>query len=123
MTYEFECIVCNEHFDCVQRIDDEHKAFHCGIEARRVWGALNTDRDLTYSFVTENFGEPIQINSHRQYKKLLKEHGLCDCSPKEMRQEAEFRRRVNQEDHSRERRKTAENIVSKNRERIKFRRK
>ena len=123
MTYEFECIICNEHFDCIQRINDEHKAFHCGVEARRVWCVLNTDKDLTYSFVTESFGAPLQINSHRQYKRLIKKHGFCDASPREVKQEAEFRKRINQEDYSRERRKTAENIFSQNRERLRFRRK
>lgn len=121
MIYEFRCIICDKHFESIQRMNDEHKAFHCGIEASRVWTSPRTDKDLSYNFVTENFGKPIQINSRGQYKNLIKQHGFMDASPKEVRQEADFRKRVNAESDAIHRRKLAETIFSKKRELLKFR--
>lgn len=118
MIYEFQCIICDKHFDIVQRMNEEHKAFHCGIEALRVWTVPRTDKDLAYNFVTESFGKPIQINSKSKYKNLIKRNGFMDASPKEVRQEAEFRKRINQEDYSRDRKKLAEKIFVKNKEKI-----
>src|SRR3972149_9909840 len=58
-------------------------------------GSFNTDKDLTYNFVTEMFtGKPIQINSKRQFKSLLKQHNLADASIKECKQEVGCGRRV-----------------------------
>ena len=121
MTYEFQCLICNKHFDTVQRMDEEHKAFHCGIEAERVWSIPSTDKDLSYNFVTESFGKPIQINSKSQYKGLIKKHGFMDASPKEVRQEADFRKRVNIESDTISRKKLAEKIFSEKRELLRFR--
>ena len=117
MTYPFRCIICDTEFDIVQPMNIEHKAFHCGIEAQRIWG-FNTDKDLAYNFVTEMFdGKPIQIHSKRQFKGLLKVYGMVDASPKECCDEARFRKRINKEDYSRDRRKTAENIYHKMKDR------
>ena len=113
MIYPFHCIICGEEFDVTQPMNIAHKAFHCGIEAQRIWG-FNTDKDLLYNFTTEMFdGKPIQIHSKRQFKNLLKVHGMADASPKECCQEARFRKKLNEKDYSRDRRKTAENIYCK----------
>lgn len=118
MIYPFQCIICGEEFMVVQPMNAEHKAFHCGIEAQRIWGA-NTHKDLAYNFTTDMFdGKSVQINSHRQFKGLLKKNGLVDASIKECREEANFRKKLNQEDYKRERRKTAENIFIKKKELI-----
>ena len=118
MIYEFQCIICGKYFDIVQRMNDTHKAFHCGIEAQRIWTIPSTDKDLAYNFITESFGQPIQINSKSQYKGLIKQYGFADASPREVKDEAAFRKRINQEDYSRERRKTAESIFVKNKEKM-----
>lgn len=118
MIYEFQCILCNEHFELFQRMNDTHKAFHCGIEAQRIWTIPATDRDQAYSFVAESFGSPVQINSKGQYRKLIKQHGFMDASPREVKQHAAYRKRTNEEGYARERKKTAESIFVKNREKI-----
>ena len=72
MTYAFRCLICNEEFDVVQPMNIEHKAYHCGIEAQRVWGYY-TEKDLRYTFSTDMFdGKPTEIRSKEHYKKLLK---------------------------------------------------
>lgn len=84
---------------------------------------FNTHKDLMYNFTTEMFnGKPVAINSKRQFKGLLKQHNLADASIKEAKQEALFRKRLNAEDDVVSRRKTAENIMLRNRDRLKFRR-
>ena len=122
MIYEFQCIICGEHFECVQSMNIEHKAFHCGIEAQRIWGNCNTDKDLAYNFTTKIFGNPREIYSKKQYRNLLKSNGLVDASLKECRQEAEFRKRINTEDYTRERKEAAKDIFLKNKKLLTFRR-
>lgn len=117
MIYPFKCIICGAEFEVVQEMNAEHKAFHCGIEAHRIWG-VNTDKDLAYNFTTDMFdGKPVQIFSKRQFKGLLKKYNLADASIKECRQEADFRKKLNNEDYLKQRRKTAENIYHKMKER------
>lgn len=120
MTYEFECIICGCYFDVIQRMSDKHKAFHCGIEARRIWSAPATDKDLAYNFTTHQFGQSVVIYSKRQYKNLLKQHNLADASIKECRQQAEFKKRINAESVAFNRRKTAERIFSENKEKLRY---
>ena len=99
MIYHFRCLICNEEFDVVQSMNTEHKAYHCGIEAQRVWGCY-TEKDKRYYFATDMFdGKSVEIRSKGQYKKLLKQHGMADASVKECRQEADFRKRLNNEDN------------------------
>jgi len=87
------------------------------------FGSFFTHKDLKYNFVTDMFdGKPIEIHSKRQYKSLLKKHNLADASLKECRQEAEFRKRINEESYAMRRKKTAEKIFSENREVLRFRR-
>jgi hypothetical protein len=82
-----------------------------------------TDNDKRYEFVTEMFdGKPVQIRSKRQFKRLLKEHNMADASIKECMQQADFRKKLNAEKEIRKRRKTAEEMFSKNRELLRFRR-
>jgi hypothetical protein len=84
---------------------------------------FNTDKDLRYNFVTDMFdGKPVQINSKRQFRQLIKQYGLMDASIKEVRQHAEFRKRVNAESDTFNRKKFADKIMSKYRDRLKFRR-
>jgi len=117
MIYPFRCLICNKEFDIIQPMSAEHKAFHCGIEAQRVW-SVNTDKDLAYNFTTEMFdGKPIEIHSKRQFKHLLKVHNMADASPKECFQEAKFRKKINEEDYSIQRKQTAENIYCKMKDR------
>jgi len=75
--------------------------------------SFNTIKDLAYNFTTDVFGNPIVIHSKRQYKKLLKQHGMADASIKECRQEADFRRRLNNEDNTRQRKEFAKDICLK----------
>jgi hypothetical protein len=76
MRYEFKCSRCAEIFELEQPMNFEHTALHCGVEANRIWGDFQTDRDLAYQFTTNIFGHPTVIYSRRQYKNLLKKHGL-----------------------------------------------
>ncbi len=121
MVYSFRCSICNEEFDVVQQMNIKHEAFHCGIEARRVWG-VNTDKDLAYSFTTDMFGgKPVVVTSKRQFKTLLKSNGMADASIKECSQEAKFRKRVNEQTYSEKRKSVAKEIFSKHRDLLKFR--
>lgn len=133
----FSVAVCDKHTDCV--------CADCGIETKGQYRhngdilckgcfskkskiasfslGFNTHKDLAYNFTTEMFnGKPIVISSQRQFKGLLKQHNLADASISEVNQEAKFRKRVNAESDIISRRKIAERIMSKNRDRLKFRR-
>lgn len=83
MIYQYQCPICNTVFDIVQGMNDAHRAVHCGVDARRVWLPFQTDKDLMYQFDTTIFGnKPVNIYSRRQYKRLLKENGLVDETPR-----------------------------------------
>lgn len=114
MVYSFRCPICCEEFSIVQPMDAPHKSFHCGVEAKRIWGENNTDKDLAYSFTTDMFdGKPVSITSKRQFKTLLKQHRIADASPKECFQEARFRKKINEESRIVNRRKAAVDIYRK----------
>ena len=84
---------------------------------------FNTDKDKQYEFTTDMFdGKPVDIHGKRHFKSLLKQHGLADASIKECRQEADFRKKLNNEDLIVNRKKVAGEIFSKNRELLRFRR-
>lgn len=84
MIYPFRCIICNIEFEVVQSMNTPHKAFHCGVEAQRIFTVPQTNKDLMYQFDTTIFGKrPVNIYSRRQYKRLLKENGLVDSTPRE----------------------------------------
>lgn len=116
MIYTFKCAICSEEFDVEQPINAIHTALHCGVQASRVWGC-NTDKDLAYNFTTDAYGEPVVIHSKKQYRNLLKKHGAVDASIKEVKQEAAFRKRINQDSDRITRRKNAENIFCKMKDR------
>ena len=106
MRYSFECQVCGRQFDELQGMNDEHIAFHCGRRAKRVWLSFYTDKDLMYQFDTTIFGpgqkgEAVNIHSRRQYKGLLKQHGLADatvrdCLSVKPKSDAEHKTRIRQ---------------------------
>jgi hypothetical protein len=112
MNYTFKCAVCSEEFDVVQPMNMIHTALHCGTPSKRVWGC-NTEKDLAYNFTTDAFGKPEVIYSRNQYRKFLKDNGAVDASIKEVKQEAAFRKRINEESHSITRRKSAVDIFCK----------
>jgi hypothetical protein len=73
-----------------------------------------TEKDKRWEFTTDMFnGKPINIQSKRQFNRLLKQNGLVFASVKELRQEADFRKRLTSEDTVSNRHKLAENIYGK----------
>jgi len=70
-----------------------------------------TEKDKRWEFTTDMFnGKPIAIQSKRQFNRLLKQNGLVFASVKELRQEADFRKRLTSEDTVVNRKKLASNI-------------
>jgi len=119
------CKECNQEAKAVYKYNGDYLCKECFLKkpSKNSFGNINTHKDLAYNFTTEVFdGKPVVIRSKRQYRTLLKQHGMADASIKECRQEAEFRKRLNNEDRPREINKTAERIFEKNRELLKFRR-
>ncbi len=84
MRYLFQCIICGKEFEEYQKMNDEHKAFHCGIEAQRVFTTFHTPKDKQYYFDAPNKdGSMREIRSRGLYKKYLKDNGYADASAKE----------------------------------------
>lgn len=120
------CRECNSETTDRYKYNGDYLCLNCFSKkpSKGINSNFNTHKDLAYNFTTEMFdGKPIQIHSQRQFKSLLKKYNLADASLKECRQEAEFRKRLNNEDRPREIRKMAEKIFSKNPELLRFRRK
>ena len=100
------------------------KCFGRKATIRHLEFGFNTHKDLAYNFTTDMFGgKPVNIKSKTHFKTLLKHHNMADASIKECKQEAEFRKRINVESDIINRRKTAESIMERQRDRLKFRRK
>lgn len=79
--YEFKCKKCGVPFEVVQKMNiEEHIAFHCDTKAQRIFSVFQTNADLMYQFTCSAFGKPVEINSRRQYKKLLKKNGAADAT-------------------------------------------
>ena len=84
MRYLFHCIICNIEFVEFQKMNDVHKAFHCGIEAQRVFAVPNTNRDKMYYFDVKNKdGSMSEIRSRGLYKKYLEKNGYADATVKD----------------------------------------
>jgi len=67
-------------------MNDDHKAYHCGFEAERIWTLPYTNRDLMYQFKTGVFNNrTTEIYSKRQYNRLLKDNGLMTMTTEELR--------------------------------------
>lgn len=80
-----------------------------------------TEKDKRWEFTTDMFdGKSVAIHSKRQFNRMLKQNGLVFASVKELRQEADFRKRLTAEDRVSNRRNTAENIYRKLKERRVF---
>lgn len=98
MIYEYECSVCGRGFVEIKPISERDDVYCCHFRADRVVvNCFETDVDRAYKFVADFGGNPRQINSKNQYKRLLKEKGLIDASPKECLQikkkkDSEYRR-------------------------------
>lgn len=123
------CDICGSRLSNVQYIYNGNRLCQCCFSAqsslkKRLGIAdlgFNTHKDKAYYFVTDLGGKKVEINSKKQFKALLKKHNLADASIKETRQEARFRRRVNEESDNYKRRKLAVDIFNKNRELLRFR--
>lgn len=84
---------------------------------------FSTHKDKAYEFTTDMFnGKPMQVNSKRQFKKLLRQYKMADASIKECHQEADFRKRINTEEANHKRKEFAKEIFYKNRKNLTFRR-
>lgn len=122
------CAECRREIQAQYKHNGDVLCKECFGKLKRIgcspFGIFHTNKDLSYQFTTDMFGgKPVDIHSRRQFRTLLKQHGLADASIKEAKQQAEFRKRVNSESDAVNRRKTAERIMSTNRDRLKFRRK
>lgn len=120
----YVCYECKNSCDNTYKHNGDILCKECFSKkpSRICLGEFNTHKDLKYGFVTDMTGKPVLINSQGQYKKLLKKNGMVDASPKECRQEADFRKRLNTEDNNRQRKKTATEMFLKNRKELTFRR-
>ena len=84
MIYPFRCVICNTVFEVYQSMNDEHRAFHCGMEAQRIFTAPHTNKDQMYYFnVPNKDGSMREIRSRGLYKKYLKDNGYADATVKE----------------------------------------
>ena len=118
------CQDCKKEIETIYRYNGEIFCQECFSKkgknriAEFQEGIFFTDKDKQYDFVTDMFdGKPVQITSKRQFKTLLKQHGLMDASIKEGSQHAKYRKRVIKEEHASERRKKATEIFIKMKER------
>lgn len=118
----FTCRECNSETDGTHKYNGDILCKKCfDLKGKKLYFSdtgFFTTKDKKYEFTTEMFdGKLIEIRSRSHFKKLLKKYGMADASPKECRDEANFRKRINEEDTKRNRRLTAETIYSKMRDR------
>lgn len=112
------CRECKTETDGRYKYNGDYLCVGCfsSKPSKGINGNFNTHKDLAYSFTTEMFnGKPVEIHSKGQFKKLLKAHGVADASIKECHQEADFRKRLNNEDNKNRLRKSAKIIFEKRR--------
>lgn len=84
MTYQYECLICGKEFELQQPMNIEHKAYHCHIEARRIWNIPQTNKDLMWQFTDDHsFKQGYDVHSRRQYERILKKEGVPYLSPSE----------------------------------------
>jgi len=110
MIYLYQCLICGKEFECVQQMNAKHVAYHCGIEARRVFTLPYTNKDLMYNFTAhDTFKQGKEIYSKRQYERLCKKEGLVPISPGERKS----LKPVTHEDLAPKRKKCAERMMKK----------
>ncbi len=84
MIYKFECLLCGKDFEVDLPMNAKHEAYHCGIEARRVFTVPYTNKDQMYNFTdNHSFKQGYDIHSKRQYLRICKKEGSILLSPSE----------------------------------------
>ena len=84
MLYEYECPECHKKFELFLSVDQRDSVNCCGVKCIRFISNFHTNDDLMYQFNADYFGNrPVNIYSRSQYKGLLKQHGLADCTIKD----------------------------------------
>lgn len=104
---------CGNKTDGRYKYNGDYLCLECfsKIPSKGFSGIFNTHKDLAYSFTTDMFDrKPIEIRSREHFKKMLKRYGLADASIKECHQEADFRKRINNEDDTKRRKEFAKDI-------------
>jgi putative FmdB family regulatory protein len=96
--YEYYCSICEQSFDKFVSVKDRHNVSCCGSLASKIISLPNTEKDKSYDFVTDSInGKPMEIRSKGQYKRLLKQNGIADASPRECFQQAMKCKKSNEE--------------------------
>ncbi len=118
----FICGECNSETDGTHKYNGDILCKKCfSLKGKKLFFSdtgFYTTKDKRYEFTTEMFdGKPIEIRSRGQFKRLLKKYGMADASIKECKDEANFRKKINNEDYVRKRRTTAQEIYLKMRDR------
>ena len=85
MLYDYFCNKCKKEFEELVSYKDRDTIVCCGRKALRLFPSrIYTDKDRAYNFTSTVFnGKPIEVSSKGQYKKLMKQYGMADCSIKE----------------------------------------
>lgn len=84
MTYLFRCKICSKEFNTVQRMNEQHIAYCCKVEASRIWTIPHTNKDQMYNFTNDfSFKKGYDIHSKRQYERICKKEGSILMSPSE----------------------------------------
>lgn len=107
------CRGCNSKTDGRYKYNGDYLCLECfsKIPNKGINGNFNTHKDKAYSFKTDVFdGKPIEIRSKQHFKNMLKKYGMADASIRECRQEADFRKRINNEDYTKQRKEFAKDI-------------
>ncbi|KKN70045.1 hypothetical protein LCGC14_0434920 [marine sediment metagenome] len=110
MTYLYECLICGKEFEIDMPMNAKHEAYHCGIEARRVFTVPYTNKDQMYNFTdNHSFKQGYDIHSKRQYLRICKKEGSILLSPSERKS---LKPKMDK-DYAPARKKCAENIMKK----------
>jgi len=106
MIYTYKCILCGHVHDIVQKMNDVHEYYCCGMRCERIWDVFHTNRDLMYQFKTRFNNHTTEIHSKRQYNRVLKDNGMVQVTSDEIRS-------VKPKDNAEKPRKDLINRVSK----------
>jgi hypothetical protein len=116
---------CNKETDTVYKYNGETFCKECFQKKGKKHsfdGEFFTTKDKMYEFTTDMFnGKPVVVRSRGHYRSLLKQNGMVDASIKECRQQADFRKRLNNEDHKNRIHAEAERILEKRKSALKWR--